>query len=160
MTMDPNGELCGCGKRGCWETIVGPRAIARRARKALQDNKDSLIYSLVDGDLSRVDVDTVIQAAEAGDPVARQAFRETGVCLGIGIGNLVNAFNPEMVVLGGALSAASPFLMPVIEEVVKKHALPQPYESLTVAASAHGTDACVMGGAALVLDDVLAEPML
>ncbi len=160
MTMDPNGELCGCGKRGCWETIVGPRAIARRARKALQDNKDSLIYSLVDGDLSRVNVDTVIQAAEAGDPVARQAFRETGVSLGIGIGNLVNAFNPQMVVLGGALSSASPFIMPVIEEVVKKHALPQPYESLTVAASAHGTDACVMGGAALVLDDVLAEPML
>jgi glucokinase-like ROK family protein len=160
MTIDPDGELCGCGKHGCWETIVGPRAIAHRARKALQDNKDSHIYTLVDGDLSRIDVNTVIQAAEAGDPVARNALRETGVQLGIGIGNLVNAFNPQMVVLGGALSAASPFIMPVIEKVVQQHALPQPYESLELAASAHGVDACVMGGIALVLDDVLAEPML
>ena len=160
MTMDPNGELCGCGKRGCWETIVGPRAIARRAREAVQDHLDSRIYSLVDGDLSRIDVNTVIQAAEAGDPIACSALRETGIQLGIGIGNLVNAFNPQMVVLGGALSSASPFIMPVIEEVVQEHALPQPYESLEIAASAHGADACVMGGAALVLDDVLAEPML
>ena len=160
MTIDPDGELCGCGKHGCWETIVGPRAIARRARKALQDNKDSHITTLVDGDLSRIDVNTVIQAAEAGDAVACNALRETGVQLGIGIGNLVNAFNPQMVVLGGALSSASPFIMPVIEKAVQKHALPQPYESLEIAASAHGADACVMGGVALVLDDVLAEPML
>jgi glucokinase-like ROK family protein len=160
MTMDPNGEPCGCGKRGCWETVVGPRAIVRRVKEALETSAESEIRNLVDDDLNRVDVDVVVQAAQAGDPVARTALEEVGVQLGIGVANLVNTFNPEMVVLGGALSLASPFLLPVIEEMIRKHALAQPRASVEVAASAHGADACVMGAVALVLDDILREPML
>jgi glucokinase-like ROK family protein len=159
MTMDPDGELCGCGKRGCWETVVGPRAIVRRVKAALETDAESQIRALVDGDLSRVDVEIVVQAAEAGDTVARHSLEEVGVQLGIGIANLVNVFNPQLVVLGGALNRASRFLLPVIEETVRKHALAQPEEIVTVAASAHGADACVMGAAALVLDDILREPM-
>jgi|YNPBryantNP2012_1023418.scaffolds.fasta_scaffold00377_1 Transcriptional regulator/sugar kinase len=158
MTMDPNGELCGCGKRGCWETMVGPRAIVRRVRRALENGSQSLIPSLVEGDLSRIDVSAVVQAAQAGDQVARTALEEVGVCLGIGISNLVNAFNPQMVILGGALSLACSFLLPAIEETVQMHALPQPREALTIATSAHGADACVMGAVALVLDEILREP--
>ena len=160
MTVDPNGELCGCGKRGCWETVVGPRAIVRRVREALETGGKSQISTLVGNDLSRIDVGIVVQAAQAGDPIARAALEEVGVQLGIGIGNLVNTFNPEMVVLGGALSLASPFLLPVIEETVREHALEQPRQIVKVAASAHGADACVMGAVALVLDEILREPML
>lgn len=160
MTVDPNGELCGCGKRGCWETVVGPRAIARRVRKALESGGESRIGTLVENDLSRVDVGVVVQAAQAGDPIAQTALKEIGVQLGIGISNLVNTFNPEMVVLGGALSLASPSLLPVIEETVREHALEQPREVVEIAASAHGADACVMGAATLVLDDILREPVL
>ena len=159
MTMDPDGELCGCGKRGCWETVVGPRAIVRRVKAALETDAESQIRTLVDGDLSRVDVEIVVQAAEAGDAVARHSLQEVGAQLGIGIANLVNVFNPQLVVLGGALNRASRFLLPVIEETVREHALAQPEEIVTVAASAHGADACVMGAAALVLDDILREPM-
>ena len=160
MTVDPNGELCGCGKRGCWETVVGPRAIVRRVKEALESGGESQIGTLVENDLSRIDVEVVVQAAQAGDPVAQTALEEVGVQLGIGISNLVNTFNPEMVVLGGALSLASPFLLPVIEETVREHALEQSREIVEVAASAHGADACVMGAVALVLDDILREPML
>jgi len=160
MTVDPNGELCGCGKRGCWETVVGPRAIVRRVKKALESGGESQIGTLVENDLSRIDVGVVVQAAQAGDPIAQTALEEVGVQLGIGISNLVNTFNPEMVVLGGALSLASPFLLPVIEETVREHALEQPREIVEIAASAHGADACVMGAVALVLDDILREPML
>lgn len=154
MTVDPDGEPCGCGKRGCWETVVGPHAIVRQARELVEEDAGSLIRSLVDDDLDRIDVDLVIEAAEGGDAVAREVLHEVGVQLGIGIGNLVNVFNPAMVVLGGALNLASPFLLPVIEQMVRQHALAQPREALTIAASAHGADACVMGGAALVLQDV------
>ncbi len=160
MTMNPEGEPCGCGKRGCWETMVGPRAIVRRVKRALENGRESLISSLVENDLNRIDIDVVVRAAHAGDPVARNALEEVGVYLGIGISNLVNAFNPEMVVLGGALSLAGPFLLPVIEETVQKHALPQPRSALTITTSAHGADACVMGAVALVLDEILREPML
>jgi glucokinase-like ROK family protein len=160
MTMDPNGEPCGCGKRGCWETVVGPRAIVRQVREALETNAESQIRTLVQDDLESIDVDVVVRAAQAGDHVARKALEEVGVQLGIGIANLVNAFNPEMVVLGGALSLASTFLLPVIEEAARKHALAQPYDIVKVAASAHGADACVVGAVALVLDEILREPML
>lgn len=160
MTMDPNGKPCGCGKRGCWETVVGPRAIVRQVREALETNAESQIRTLVQDDLESIDVDVVVRAAQAGDHVARKALEEVGVQLGIGIANLVNAFNPEMVVLGGALSLASTFLLPVIEETARKHALAQPYDIVKVAASAHGADACVVGAVALVLDEILREPML
>lgn len=159
MTVDSDGVLCGCGKRGCWETVVGPRAIVRRVREALENNGESRIRALVDNDLSHIDVNIVVRAAEAGDPVAQTALEEVGVQLGIGIGNLINAFNPELVVLGGALSLASSFLLPVIRQTIQEHALAQPHEIVKVAASAHGADACVMGTIALVLDDILREPM-
>jgi glucokinase-like ROK family protein len=160
MTMDPDGEPCGCGKRGCWETLVGPRAIVHRVKNALEVriNEKSHMRRLVDNELSHIDIDAVVQAAEAGDPVAKTALEEVGVHLGIGIGNLVNVFNPEMVVLGGALSLASPFLLPVAERTIQKHALAQSREIAKVVASAHGADSCVMGAVALVLDDILREP--
>ncbi|KPL25372.1 MAG: hypothetical protein AMJ93_00270 [Anaerolineae bacterium SM23_84] len=160
MTVDPNGELCGCGKRGCWETVVGPRAIVRRVRQALESGAESQIGTLVENDLSHIDVGVVVEAAQAGDLVAQTALEEIGVHLGIGISNLVNTFNPEMVVLGGALSLASPFLLPVVEETVREHALEQPREILRIAASAHGAEACVMGAIALVVDEILREPLL
>jgi glucokinase-like ROK family protein len=160
MTIEPGGQLCGCGKRGCWETVVGPRAIVRRVREALEGGGESLIHDLVDGDLDRIDVDLVVQAAESGDPLAKGALGEISVQLGIGIANLVNIFNPEMVVLGGALSLASPFLLPVINETVREHALARPGEIVEVSASAHGADTCVMGAVALVLDEILREPSL
>jgi glucokinase-like ROK family protein len=158
MTIVPDGEPCGCGKRGCWETVVGPRAIVRQVKKALETDGNSCVLALVDNDLSRIDVDVVVQAAEAGDPTALTALEEIGIQLGIGISNLVNTFNPEMVVLGGALNLASAFLLPVVERTVQEHALAQPCEILEIAASVHGADACVMGAIALVLDYILREP--
>ena len=160
MTVDPGGELCGCGKRGFWETLVGPQAIVKRVERLLAGSADeSHILSLVDGDLSLVDVDIVVQAADHGDRVARAALQDVGIQLGIGIANLVNAFNPEMVVLGGALSLASDYLLPDIEATAQEHALAQPREGVQVVCAAHGADACVLGAVALVLDNILREPV-
>ncbi len=160
ITMERDGFPCSCGKRGCWQTIFGPRAIVRRAKDLIEDGHVSRISSLIAGDLNRVDVETVVQAANASDSVAYEVLEEVGVQLGLGVANLVNTFNPKMVVLGGNLSLASPFLLPVIEETVQEHALAHPYEVVEIAASAHGPDAYVMGAVALVLDEVLREPML
>jgi len=159
MTVDPHGLLCGCGKRGCWETLVGPRAIVRRVKEKVE-NDDDVLARLADGSSSLVDVSGVVRAAEDGNEAARTALEEVGEQLGIGIANLVNAFNPQLVVLGGALSLASDFLMPSIERTVKMHTLSQPGEVVEIASSAHGADACVMGAVALVLDDILRQPTL
>jgi glucokinase-like ROK family protein len=159
MTVDSEGELCGCGKRGCWETKVGPRAVLQRVRKILIDEVPSITKDLAGGDLDRISFDIVVQAARLGDRVALEALQDVGKYLGIGVVNLVNIFNPELIVLGGALSLANEFLLPVIRGTVCESALKPPCENIHFEASAHGADACVMGAVALVLDDILREPM-
>lgn len=159
MTMDPDGELCGCGKRGCWETQVGPRAVLRRVRKTLESGVSSMLCDMVDADLERITFESVVEAAQMEDPVALRALQEVGERLGVGVANLVNVFNPELIVLGGALNLASSILLPIIERIVLENALPPSCENLRVAPSAHGIDACLMGAVALVLEDIWREPI-
>lgn len=158
MTIDPNGELCGCGKRGCLEAQVGPRAVLRRVRRTLESGVPSILCELAGGDPAALTFENVVQAAESDDPVALAALQAVGEQLGVGVSNLVNIFNPEMIVLGGALNLASAYLLPVVAESLNHNALRPASDIVHVLPSAHGQDACVMGAAALVLDDILKEP--
>jgi len=159
MTVDPNGELCGCGKRGCWETQVGPRAVLRRVRATVESGVPSTLCDLVEGDLERISFESVVQAADQNDAVALRALQDVGVNLGVGVANLVNIFNPELIVLGGALNQASAILLPIVERLICENALKPACENVRVLASAHGIDACLMGAVALVLEDILREPI-
>jgi len=160
MTIDPEGELCGCGKRGCWETLVGPRMIEHNVRTVLQEGADSQLLQMTEGCLEEITFERIVTAAEAGDIVAFGALQQVAEYLGIGIANLVNVFNPQLVVLGGALNLSSEIMIPVIRKVVRENTLQQPYNILEIKASRHGLDACALGAVALVLDDILREPML
>ena len=121
MTLDVNGEICGCGKRGCWETFVGPRAVEHRVQRSLAAGAKSALYDMVKGDLKSIVIDDVLQAAQSGDQIAIDALNEVAFYLGIGIANLVNLFNVEVIVLGGALNKASSFLLKDIERVVSEN---------------------------------------
>jgi glucokinase-like ROK family protein len=160
VTFDAGGEVCGCGKRGCWETFVGPRAVERRVRRTLRTGADSIMRTMAGGNLERITFDIVLEAAKEGDEVALSALHEIGRYLGIGMANLINIFNPEMIVLGGALNLASPFILPVVEQTVEANTLIPNKENISIVASAHQADATVMGAIALVLDEILREPML
>lgn len=157
MMMDPRGELCGCGRRGCWETQVSPRAVMRRVRQSVMMAPNSLVHSLTGGDLAHLKFQTVVEAARAGDPVCMQSLEDVAVNLGLGIANLVNIFNPELVVIGGALSLGQDMLMPVVEKTVFREALGPVVRKLRIVPSGHGADACVVGAVAMVLDDILRE---
>jgi glucokinase-like ROK family protein len=159
MAVVADGELCGCGKRGCWETQVGPRAVLNRVRTTLETGVSSVLCDMVDGDLERISFESVVQAANQGDVVALRALQEVGEQLGIGVANLVNVFNPELIVLGGALNRASEVLLPIVQQTISECALAPARENVRVAASAHGTDACLIGAIALVLEDILREPI-
>ncbi|MFN2219892.1 MAG: ROK family protein [Anaerolineae bacterium] len=158
MTMDPCGELCNCGNRGCWETLVSQRALFRQVRQAMDAGQTSQLSEAVNGDFSRLTVPLVADAARAGDAVAREAFEAVGHSLGIGVASLVNALNPELVVFGGILSLAWEFLLPAVQEEMQQRALRWNREATQVVLARHGFDACVMGGLALVLQDILREP--
>ncbi len=160
MTIVDDGERCNCGNRGCWETLVSQTAVIRRVRRAIEAGNPSLVSELVEGRLDRISIPAIVQAAGKGDQVAQQAIEETGTYLGIGIANLINAFNPEWIILGGVMSLASDYLLPAIERTIEQRSLVWARRMARVTASSYGVDACVMGGVALVLHDILSRPGL
>jgi glucokinase-like ROK family protein len=160
MTIVSDGERCNCGNWGCWETLVSQTAVVNQVRKAMEAGNASRVSQSVEGQLKRISIPVIVEAAEEGDEVARQALEETGVYLGIGIANLINAFNPELVIFGGVLSLASDYLLPAAEKTLEERSLIWSQRMARVMASSYGPDACVMGGVALVLHDILSRPDL
>ena len=92
--------------------------------------------------------------------VAVEALHQTGTYLGIGIANLVNLLNPGLVAFGGSLSLAHEFLLPAAREVVQQRAMAELSKTTRIVVSSFRQDACVMGGVALVLHDILSRPRL
>jgi glucokinase-like ROK family protein len=158
MTMDPDGELCNCGNRGCWETQVSQRALFRFLRRGLGQGRSSIINDLTHGDPGKITVPMAVEAAKQGDKLTLEAMEYIGQYLGIGIASLVNALNPELVVFGGILSLASEFLLPVVEIELQHRALRWNRSATKVVIAQHGMDACVIGGVARVFQVILAEP--
>jgi glucokinase-like ROK family protein len=160
IQRDPGGELCGCGRRGCWETQVGPRAVLQRVKYAIEADPDNVLAKYVNEDQNKLTFDQVVDCALQGEQLCRSALEEVGKNLGTGIADLANIFNPEMVVIGGAFSYGQEILLPVIEETLSSETLPAVKKDLRVIFSEHGADACVLGAIAVVLDDILREVAL
>lgn len=159
MTADPNGELCNCGNRGCWETLVSQRALYRYVRESIKQGYPSLLPQLAGQSLNGLSVAMIANAAEAGDPAALHALDCLGHYLGIGIASLVNALNPELVVFGGILSLAGNHLLNVVNQELQNRALRWNREATRVILARHGSNACVMGGVATIYQNVLAKPV-
>ncbi len=157
IQRDPQGEQCGCGRRGCWETQVGPRAVLQRVKRLIEDAPDNTLAKYENGDLNKITFNQVVDYALRGDEICRSAMEEVGRNLGLGIVDLVNIFNPEMVIIGGAFSSGRKILLPAIEAIVAAETLPAIKNELQILFSDHGADACVLGAIAVVLDDILRE---
>jgi glucokinase-like ROK family protein len=158
MTMDPHGQRCNCGNRGCWETQVSQSALFRYVREGLERGRPSVLPDLLGGDLDRLTVAAVVDAAGAGDEVALAALDRVGHYLGIGIASLVNALNPGLVVFGGILSLAGDYLLPAVQEELQERALRWNEQANRVVLARYSFDACVMGGIAAVYHAIITQP--
>jgi len=158
MTINPNGPQCNCGSYGCWETYVSALAVFRRVREAILDGaKSDLAEGIQDG-FERITVPLMVEAARRGDQVALAAFQETGFYLGVGLANLINTFNPQKVVLGGYVTQAYEFLLPVIQKTVQERALRWPREAAEIVVATYLNDASLMGAVATVYGQILSNP--
>ncbi len=120
-TIEANGRRCGCGNYGCLEAYASGPAIAERAREALAGGEPSVMPSLVGGDLTRLTAALVYEAAHRDDELAVEVVRDTARFLGIGVANLLNIFNPEVVVLaGGVMQAGDALFEPLRAEVRRR----------------------------------------
>ncbi|MQA27816.1 MAG: ROK family protein, partial [Micromonosporaceae bacterium] len=113
MLAVPDGQLCGCNRRGCLEQYASGNALVREAQRLAQLDPDRAagLLALAGDDPERVDGPMVTRAAQAGDAAARAAFAEIGRWLGIGMANLVQVVDPEMIVVGGGVIEAGELLL-------------------------------------------------
>jgi glucokinase-like ROK family protein len=157
IQRDPQGELCGCGRLGCWETQVGPRAVLQRLKRSIEADSKSSLASNTKDDLEHLTFNQIVDHALKGDQLCRSAMEKVGENLGSGIADLANIFNPDMVIIGGAFSYGRGIILPVLEKIIATETLPAVRENLRVIVSEQGADACVLGAIAVVLDDILRE---
>lgn len=149
--IDPSGPACGCGLRGCLEQFASGTAIARSGREAAEADPATSILSFA-GSIEAITAQHVARAAREYDEVARGVLRRAGRSLGIGLSNVVNLFDPEVIVLAGSVTqAGEPFLGPARDELARMTSA-QRRRPMRLDLSALGGDAGILGAAALALD--------
>ena len=150
MQVVPDGQDCECGGRGCWEQYSSGTALVRHAQARLS-GQPTLLQELCGGDPEQLTGPMVTAAAERGDLVALQAYASVGDWLGVGTANLVAAFDPEVVVIGGGVSAAGDLLLEPARTALARslvgagHRVVPPMLRATL-----GPEAGAVGGALLV----------
>jgi glucokinase len=150
MTIDTNGRRCGCGNDGCLEAYASGPAIARRAVEAVEAGAESSLGA--GGDLRAVTAQTVFEAAAAGDSLALEVVNDTARYLGVGVANLINILNPEVVVIcGGVTRAGDRLFTPLRREVARRAFRPAVQACRIVPGELPGT-AGVVGAARVFLD--------
>jgi glucokinase len=150
MVVEREGPPCqgNCPNRGCLESVASGTALVREASTAFARRPDTALgIALEEG--HELTGPLVTELARAGDPVAREAIEAIGRALGVGIANLVNIFNPQVVVIGGGVSAAGDLLLDPAREVVAERALRPGRDLVRVAAAAFGAEAGMIGAAIL-----------
>jgi glucokinase len=151
QTLNPNGPLCLCGKRGCLEAYASGTSIARCAREAAQ-SQQTLITQFVDGDLDRINADIVSFAARKGDQVALELWEQAGCHLGHGIANAINIINPERVILGGGVTKAGDLLFVPTRRYAAKWTMPELFRNVEIVPAELGDDIGIYGAAVLAME--------
>nr|WP_280521369.1 ROK family transcriptional regulator [Paenibacillus mangrovi] len=128
MCIEAEGTPCSCGSRGCWELYASEKA-----------------YDLAAVELPAYQTPELIRFAAEGNAAARQQFAVMGTYLGIGLTNLINGFNPELIVIGGPLSEARTWLEEQMQQVVARRTLPYHKQQLEIAFSTLGSRATMIG---------------
>jgi glucokinase len=154
MTIADEGPPCHCGNGGCWEALSSGTALAKAAQKRIEAGADTEILSLAEGKIDKVTAQTVQTAAETGDPLANQLILKTAYYFGVGLANLVNIFNPEMIVIGGGLSNMGDRLLKPAYQVAGERAFNRAYRMVRFVRAALGRNSGVIGAAAFAFEEM------
>jgi glucokinase len=151
MVIDADGPLCTCGNRGCLEMLVSGTALGRAAQRAAEELPDSAFgRALAAG--REISGMLATELAHDGDPVARDVVASMGHYLGVGIGNVVNILNPDVVVVGGGVIAAGELLLAPARAVVAERALAPSRDQVRILPTRFGDASGMIGAAVLAMD--------
>jgi glucokinase len=148
-TIDLNGRHCKCGNYGCLEAYASGPAIATRAREVLvREETASLLPGMVGGELERITAELVYKAAQKGDAVASEIVRDTARYLGVGIANLLNVLNADVVVVAGGVTQAGDALFTPLTAEVRRRAFRPAVDAARIVSGALPGTAGVVGAVA------------
>jgi glucokinase len=151
MTIDVNGPSCRCGNIGCLEMLASGTAIAEEAKRRIARGESSSLAELVD-ELEDITAEKIGVAAQSGDWLARDIITKTGVYLGVGMVNLVNIFNPEMIVVGGGVANLGNLLLDPARQIVRERAFRISAQAVRIVPAQLGEMAGVFGAACFALE--------
>lgn len=152
QTILPDGPMCGCGNRGCVETLASGPAITAEGVRLLRSGLAPILHDLTGGDPARVTPKEMTEACRRGDSMVREAIRKAAAYLGIAIANVVTTIHPELVVLTGGVAAIGDLLLDTIRQEVDARVHMFPADTARIEVSSLSNRAGVLGGVALALD--------
>lgn len=151
MVVDLDGPRCMCGSVGCLETLASGTALAREGERVARSSADSELARAAAAGREITGL-LVTELAHDGDRAARDVIALVGMRLGVGIANLVNLLNPEVVVVGGGLIAAGDLLLEPARTVVRERALPPSRDDVRIVPARFGEESGMLGAALLALE--------
>ncbi len=146
-----DGRQCTCGRKGCWETYASATGLIRTTKEHMVDApKDSPLWTIVEGDMDKVNGRTAFDAMRQGDPIGKEIVDEYIHYLSEGIVDMVNIFQPDILCIGGGISNERETLLAPVREFVASHQYAMNSEKKTVICRAElGNDAGIIGAALL-----------
>ncbi|KPK42414.1 MAG: hypothetical protein AMJ78_02675 [Omnitrophica WOR_2 bacterium SM23_29] len=142
VSINPKGPKCKCGNRGCLELYASATAVARRMKQTLKKGIKSKVFKSTK---EKITAAKIYQAAKMGDVISKRILDEAGFYLGVAIANIVNALNPEIVVLSGGMTKAGRLLFDKIKETVKARAFKEAIRGVKIVSGKLGEDAGIIG---------------
>ena len=156
MTIDSTGRKCKCGNYGCLEAYASGPAIAARAIEGLELGASSILPELA-GDLVNITAETVFDAVVQGGPYATEVMHDTAKFLGVGLANIINILNPEMLVISGGVTRAGDHLFVPLRTEVRRRAFRVAEQSCRIVASELQGKAGVIGAVACFKREIFGD---
>jgi glucokinase len=152
MKVLANGPRCNCGKEGCLEALSSGSAMTRKAIDAIHSGRNSILSMLCDNNISKLTAEMIADAARKGDDLSNEIITEAAYYLGIGLSNLINIFNPDIIVIGGGLSEMGTMYLGPAKKTARKIAFRLPASRVKIVKSKLGDNAGLIGAALYAFD--------
>lgn len=153
VSVDVNGPLCQCGNRGCLELYCSAIALRKSVISNLPKYPESSLAKL-----ANINYADIFQAMNEGDTLAVRMVEQCARYIGYGVVNIVNAYNPGLIVLSDIMTQGGEHMLDIIKETAKERILPELFEGLTICYNKSTTDAVLAGAAAIATDHITREP--
>lgn len=151
MIVNPEGAFCGCGAKGCLESVASKTGMLKEIKKQIKRGRETYLKKFFDKDFDILKSSMLKEAIENQDALAQEIIDQSSKYLGIAAASLLNVLNPEMVIFGGGiLSSLGEIMLPVIVQTAQKYAIQKNFNSARLVLTALKDDACLMGAFAAV----------